>query len=123
MNDLVKQIIQDVCYIGVTTIFGVASFYFKKFIDSHKDLIEKQQEALKQQIGDAQYNKDVEIAKMMIYKVEELAKEYNWESTIKHSKATEFISAKTDLSSGDIYDIIKSTIGELNKNKQAIVEK
>lgn len=113
MNDLVKQIIQDACYIGVTTIFGVASFYFKKFLDLHRSLIEKQKEALKQEIGNEQYKKDVDIAKRTILAVEQMGKEFNWESAVKHSKATEIITAKTGLSSGDIYDIIKSVCTEI----------
>lgn len=117
MNDLVKQIIQDICYIGVTTIFGVASFYFKKFLDSHRSLIDKQKEALKQQIGNEQYRKDVDIAKRSVLAVEQMGKEFNWEGAIKHSKATEIITQKTGLSSGDIYDIIKSVCGEINLKK------
>ncbi|MBC2580600.1 hypothetical protein [Clostridium sp. DJ247] len=87
MNDLLKQIIADVCYIGVTTIAGIATYYGKKFIDSKQDLIEKQKEALKQQIGDAQYKKDVDTAKRIV-------------------------------SSGDIFDIIKSVVADMNKDKE-----
>lgn len=118
MNDILKQIIADVCYIGVTTIVGIATYYGKKFIDSKKDLIEKQKEALKQQIGDAQYNKDVNTAKRIVKAVEQMGKEYNWEGAVKHSKAVEKITTQTGLSSGDIFDIIKSVVGELNKDKE-----
>lgn len=118
MNDILKQIIVDVCYIGVTTIAGIATYYGKKFIDSKQELIEKQKEALKQQIGDAQYNKDVDTAKRIVMSVEQMGKEFNWEGAIKHSKAVEKISAVTGLSSGDILDIIKATVGELDKDKE-----
>lgn len=117
MSVILSQIIIDIIYLLITIIGGIATYYVKKFIDSKQDLIDKQKEALKQKLGDEQYNKDLETAKMMIFKVEELAKEYNWESAVKHSKATEFISAKTSLSSGDIYDIIKATCAALKTNK------
>lgn len=117
MNEITKQIIIDTCYIGATTIFGILSYYGKKFMDAHNGLIEKQQEALKQQLGDAQYNKDVDTAKRIVMAVEQMGKEYNWEGAVKHSKAVEKITVATGLSSGDIFDIIKSVVGELNKNK------
>ena len=112
MIDIAKEIITDVCYVGVTTIAGIATYYGKKFIDSKQGLIEKQKEALKKQIGDAQYNKDVDIAKRTILAIEQ-------EGAMKHSKATEIITQKTGLSSGDIYDIIKSVCAEINLNKKA----
>lgn len=114
MIDTIKEIIIDVCYIGVTTIAGIATYYGKKFIDSKQGLIQKQQETLKQQIGDAQYKKDIEIAQRTVFAVEQMGKEYDWEGAVKHSKATEIISQKTGLSSGDIYDIIKSVVSEIN---------
>lgn len=118
IGELTKQIIANVCYIGVTTIIGIATYYGKKFIDSKQGLIDKQQESLKQQIGDAQYQKDVGIAKRIVLAVEQEGKEFDWEGALKHSKATELISQKTGLSSGDIYDIIKSVVGEINLNKK-----
>lgn len=121
MIDIAKTIIENVCYVGVTTIAGIATYYGKKFIDSKQGLIQKQQEALKQQIGDAQYQKDIDVAKRTIFAVEQEGKEFNWESEIKHSKATEIISQKTGLSSGDIYDIIKSTVAKINLNKKSSV--
>lgn len=118
MNDVLKQIIVDVCYIGLTTIAGIATYYGKKFINSKQELIEKQKEALKQELGVAQYNKDIDTAKRIVMAVEQMGKEYNWEGTVKHSKAVEKITAQTGLSSGDIFDIIKSVVGELNKDKE-----
>ncbi|MEY8001220.1 hypothetical protein AB8U03_13645 [Clostridium sp. Mt-5] len=122
MIDLAKEIITDVCYIGVTTIAGIATYYGKKFIDSKQGLIDKQQEALKQQIGDAQYQKDVDIAKRTVLAIEQEGKEFNWEGALKHSKATEIISRKTGLSSGDIYDIIKSVVSEINLDKKSLTQ-
>ncbi|MBC2579679.1 hypothetical protein [Clostridium sp. DJ247] len=121
MNDLLKQIIVDVCYIGVTTIAGIATYYGKKFIDSKQNFIEKQKEVLKQQLGDAQYKKDVDTAKRIVMAVEQMAREHNWEGAVKHSKAVEKITAQTGLSSGDIFDIIKSVVGELNKDKEKTI--
>jgi hypothetical protein len=118
MNEVTKQIIIDICYIGATTIFGLVSYYGKKFMDNHNALIEKQQEALKQQVGDAQYKKDVDTANRIVMAVEQMGKEYNWEGAVKHSKAVEKITAQTGLSSGDIFDIIKSVVGEMNKDKE-----
>lgn len=46
MNDFIKQIIQDVCYIGATTILGLASFYLKQFLATHKKFIAKQEKVL-----------------------------------------------------------------------------
>lgn len=95
INDILKNVIQDICYVGVTTIAGMATYYGKKFIDSKQDLIGRQK-ALKQQLGDAQYNKDVDTAKRIIMAVEQMGKEYNWEGAVKHSKATEIITQKRD---------------------------
>jgi hypothetical protein len=117
MNDVLKQIIVDVCYIGLTTIAGIATYYGKKFIDSKQNLIVQQQEALKQQLGDVQYNKDVDTAKRIVMAVEQMGKEYNWEGAVKHSKAVEKITAQTGLSSGDIFDIIKSVVAKINQGK------
>lgn len=55
---------------------------------------------------------------MIVKKVQEEASTYNWDNEIKHSKATEYISAKTGLSSEDIYDIIKVTVSEIKAGKQ-----
>lgn len=117
MSILLSQIIINVIYILLTVIAGIATYYGKKFIDSKQGLIEKQKEALKQQLGDAQYNKDVDIAKRTVLAVQEMGKEFNWEGAVKHSKATEIITQKTGLSSGDIYDIIKSVCAEINLKK------
>lgn len=119
INDILKNVIQDICYVGVTTIAGMATYYGKKFIDSKQDLIGRQKEALKQQLGDAQYNKDVDTAKRIIMAVEQMGKEYNWEGAVKHSKATEIITQKTGLSSGDIFDIIKATVSSINLDKKS----
>ncbi|MFL0196712.1 hypothetical protein ACJDU8_14270 [Clostridium sp. WILCCON 0269] len=118
INDILKNTIQDICYIGVTTIAGIATYYGKKSIGSKQELIGKQKEALKQQLGDAQYNKDVDTAKRIIMAVEQMGKEYNWEGAIKHSKVVEKITTQTGLSAGDIFDIIKATVSEIGKDKK-----
>lgn len=117
MSVILSQIIVDIIYLLITIIGGIATYYVKKFIDSKQDLIDKQKEALKQKLGDEQYNKDLDIAERVVLAVEQMGKEFNWEGAVKHSKATEIITQKTGLSSGDIYDIIKSVCYKINLKK------
>ncbi|XOQ58323.1 MAG: hypothetical protein ACFWUI_01205 [Clostridium sp.] len=51
----------------------------------------------------------------MVKTVEQLGKEFNWEGAVKHSKVLELIEGKTGLSDDEIYNIIKSTVLEVNQ--------
>ncbi len=54
---------------------------------------------------------------IIVMAIEQMGREYNWEGTVKHSKAVEKITTQTGLNSGEIFDIIKSVIGKMNENK------
>ncbi|WPC42982.1 hypothetical protein [Clostridium sp. JS66] len=113
MDNLIKEIISDSCYLIITTIFGIIAYQVRLFQIKHADFLKVQEESLKQQLGDEQYKKDKEIAEMLVLKVEELGKQYNWQGEEKYNKAVEFISNKTGLDSTDIYDIVKSTVTKI----------
>jgi hypothetical protein len=114
---LVNQIIPQICYVIIATVAGIVTYEVKKFLVAKHELIEKQKQELIQKIGIDKYNQDIEIAKGVIMAVEQMGREYNWEGIIKHAKATELISQKTGLNSEDIFNIIKATVAELNKEK------
>lgn len=118
MERIVSDIISNVCYIAVTTIGGLISYHVKKYLESKKSAIEKQEQLLMEQLGQAQYNRNKELAIQCIYAVEQMGKEFNWEGAIKHSQATKMITDKTNLTEDEIFSIIKSVVGEMNKNKQ-----
>lgn len=113
----VNQIIPQLLYIVITAIIGVISYYVKQALDAHKDYIDIQKQQIIQKIGENAYNQDLAIAKQIILAVEQMGREFNWQSEMKHSKATEMIVKKTGLSEEEIYNIIKATVGEFNNNK------
>ena len=119
-NLIFDKIIADTCYLGVTLIFGVTSFYIKKFLNSKKDFLEHEKNILKEKLGIEQYKKDVSIAKNIVLSIEEIAKSYDWKGAIKHSNAVELIKKKTNLKDDDIDMIIKSVVAGLNKGKPKI---
>lgn len=114
---LLNQFIPEVLGFFLTIIAGVITYYIKKFFNEHKSLIEYQKQQLIQKIGIDKYNHDIDVAKGLILSVEGMGKDFNWEGTIKHSKATELISQKTGLSDDEIYNVIKATIAEWNKDR------
>ncbi|AGK95643.1 hypothetical protein [Clostridium pasteurianum] len=111
---VINEIIIPVIGAGVVTVLEVGRRQLKAFLDAHKDLIEKQKEALIQTIGIDQYNKDVAIVKNAVFAAEQLGKEFNWEGAIKHSKVLGLISGKTGLTDEEIYNIIKAAVLEVN---------
>lgn len=113
----VNQVIPQLLYIVITTILGIISYYVKKVLDANKAYIEVQKQQIIQKIGKDAYNQDIAIAKQIILAVEQMGREFNWQSEVKHSKATEMISKQTGLSQDEIYNIIKATVGEFNNNK------
>jgi hypothetical protein len=112
-KELLIQIIASVLSITVTTLLGILSFYIKKYLASKQTILEYQKQQLINKIGYENYTHDIKLAEGIIHSVEQLGKEYNWESMIKHAHATELISEKTQLSPEDIFNIIKATVGEI----------
>ena len=89
----------------------------KKWWDKNEELLETEKQHLIQAIGIDKYNQDIDTAKMIIQSIEEQARNYNWESTLKHAKATELITKFTGLTSEQIFNVIKATVNEWNSNK------
>lgn len=120
MKELViNQIVIPVLVMIIGTILEVARRQIKAYLDSKQELIDKQKEALKQTMGVEQYNIDKQIVIDTVKAVEQLGKEFNWEGTLKHCKVLELIEGKTGLSDEEIYNIIKATVLEVNKNKNS----
>lgn len=125
MRDLLlNKIIPDLLYTIVTILIGLVTYYFKKFLAEHKNFLDVQRQQLIQKIGIDKYNQDVAAVKEAVKTVEQLGKEFDWESTIKHSKVLELIEGKTGLTSDEIYNIIKATVLEVNKpkNNNAVIQ-
>lgn len=118
MRDIIiNQIIVPILVALIGTILEAARRQIKTYLDSKKELIDKQKEALKQSMGIERYNHDVEIVKQAVHTVEQLAKEFNWTGAIKHTKVLEMVSGKTGLSEQEIINIIKATVLNVNKLK------
>ncbi|AGK98019.1 hypothetical protein [Clostridium pasteurianum] len=121
---VINEIIIPIIGAGVVTVLEIGRRQLKNFLDAHKELIEKQKEALEKTIGTEQYNKDVAVVKNTVKAVEQLGKEFNWEGAIKHSKVLELIKGKTGLSDDEIFNIIKGAVLEVNSLKNnSIVQK
>ncbi|ERI89435.1 hypothetical protein HMPREF1982_04707 [Clostridiales bacterium oral taxon 876 str. F0540] len=114
---LINQIIPDVLYLILTTIFGLITYYVKQYLNSQSSMIEVQKQQMIEKIGVERYENDVKIAKQIILAVEQMGREFKWESEIKHTKAVEMISERTGLGTNDIYNIIKATVAEFNKDR------
>lgn len=114
---LINQIIVPILVAVIGATLEVARRNVNAYMNKKADLIEKQKQQVIQKIGIDKYNQDVAMAKGIIMSVEQQAREFNWDGTIKHAKATEMISKVTGLSNDDIFNIIKATVAELNKNK------
>ncbi|AGY78001.1 hypothetical protein [Clostridium autoethanogenum] len=113
MTTLLTTIIPDLGYIVIASLFALISYYVKDFRKKHANFIEEQEKALKEKIGVDQYNMDKSIATDIILRIEEEAKGFNWDSEVKHSKATELISKKTGLDAESIYNLIKATVTKI----------
>ncbi|URZ15814.1 hypothetical protein [Clostridium felsineum] len=114
MKELViNQILIPLLVAVIGTILEVSRRQLKGYLDSKKELIEKQKEALKQSMGIEQYNKDVAIIKQAVATVEQLGKEFNWDGVLKHSKVLEMIRGKTKFTDEEIYNMIKATVLEV----------
>lgn len=113
MDNLIKEIISNACYLIITGLFSLIYYNVKQFLNKHSEFLQKQDKALEQQLGEKEYKRDKEMAEMLVLKVEELGKNYNWNGEEKYNKAVEFISNKTGLDKDDIFDIIKSTVTKI----------
>mgnify|MGYP000877076963 CR=1 FL=1 len=113
LNAILIKFIPDICYFVVMVVSGFVCYQIQKFKKDHGDLINKQEELIKTQIGATQYNLDKSIAESIVLRIEEEAKNFDWDSEIKHSKATELISKKTGLDAETIYGIIKATVTKI----------
>ncbi|AGK95420.1 hypothetical protein [Clostridium pasteurianum] len=118
---VINEIIIPIIGASVVTVLEIGRRQLKAFLDAHKELIEKQKEAVIQTIGTEKYNKDVAIVKNAVFAVEQLGKEFNWEGAIKHSKVLELITGKTGLTDDEIFNIIKGAVLEVNNFKNDIV--
>lgn len=114
---LINQIIVPLIGAVIGKIIEVGRRQVKKYLDIKQELIDMQKEAVKQSMGIEQYNKDKQIVIDTCKTVDQLAKEFDWQGAIKHSKVLELIEDKTGLSDGEIYNIIKGTVLEINKPK------
>lgn len=110
IKTLILQFIPPISYIVITSVIGILSYHTKKYLASKHEMIMYEKQQLIKRIGIENYNKDVKIAKNIIYSIEQIGKEFNWEGTIKHAKATELIALKTSLSKEEIYTLIKATV-------------
>jgi len=127
LKDIIIQILPQVLFSIITIIIGFIAAIAKQWWNAHKSLMEVQKQRMVQTIGIDKYTYDVSIAKLLIHSVEEQARNFNWDSTVKHAKATQLISNGTGLTTDEIYNIIKATVNEFNavkvNNGEAVVEK
>lgn len=115
----INQIVIPALVAGIGTILEIGRRQLKAYLDSKKDLIEKQKEAVKQSMGIEQYNNDKQVVKDAVATVEQIGKEMDWDGALKHSKVLELIKDKTGLSDTEIYNTIKATVLEVNKYKDS----
>lgn len=109
-KEIILEVIPSFMYIIVTLLLSIFTYYIKKYLCEKHSLIEYEKQQLIQKIGFENYSNDINIAKNIINAVEQIGKEYNWEGAIKHAKATELISKKTNLTKDDIFNVIKATV-------------
>lgn len=118
MKELViNQIVIPVLGAIVCTILEIGRRQLRTYLDSKKELIEKQKEALQQSMGIEQYNKDVLIIKQAVATAEQLGKEFDWKNETKHNKVLQMIEGKTGLTDEEIYNILKATVLEVSSLK------
>jgi hypothetical protein len=113
LNDIIIQILPQVLFSIITIIMGFIAAIAKQWWNAHKGFMEVQKQRVVQAIGIEKYASDVGIAKQLINSVEEQARNFDWDSTIKHAMATKLISSGTGLTTDQIYNIIKATVNEL----------
>jgi hypothetical protein len=120
IQSIIIQILPQVLFTIITTIFSFLTILAKNLYNSHKAYLDLQRQQLIQKIGIDKYNQDIVISQYIIHSVEEQARQFNWDSTIKHAKATELISGATGLTAEQIFNTIKATVDLFNQNKKAV---
>lgn len=121
LKDMIIQVLPQILFLIITAIVGFFAAIAKQWWNAHKSMLELQRDQLIQKIGIDKYNQNIAIAQSVIHSVEEQARNFNWDSTIKHAKATELISNATSLTADQIFNIIKATVDEWNANKAKAV--
>lgn len=121
LKDMIIQILPQILFFVITVIVSFITVLLKNWYNANKGLIEAQKQQAIQTIGIDKYNQDVNLAKLFIHSIEEQARKFDWDSIIKHAKATELISNATGLSNDQIYNVIKATVDEWNVNKPKTV--
>lgn len=116
-NLIFSQIIPDTLLFIWTLVFCMLAYNIKTYIKSHKALIDKQKVQLEKSMEEKQYEAEKIKAIEIINAVEQMGKEFSWKGAAKHSRATEIISQDTNLSTEDIFNIIKATVNEFNNKK------
>lgn len=116
-EQIINQIVIPILVALIGTVMELGRREIKKYLNSKKELIEKQKLALQTSMGIQQYNRDKELIKDSVKAVEQLGKEFDWQGALKHSKVLELIENKTSLSSEEIYNIIKAAVFEVNSEK------
>lgn len=120
---LIEQVLTPIIGCIISTLLGIALYYFRQFYNKHKDFLELQRQQLMQKIGIDKYNADIAIVKNAVNAVEQLGKENDWSGTLKHAKALEIIKDRTGLTDDQIYNIIKAAVLEVNCLKSTTVKK
>ncbi|SMC26832.1 hypothetical protein SAMN02745134_02964 [Clostridium acidisoli DSM 12555] len=115
-NLFISEILNYIIVIGIGVLSLFVRRQLKIYTNSKLKLIEIQKEAIKQSMGIAAYNKDRSLVIDIVKTVEQLGKEFNWNDEFKHIKVLQFIEGKTGLSDEEIYNMIKSTVLDINRN-------
>jgi hypothetical protein len=116
-EQIISQIVIPVLGAIVCTILEIGRRQLGTYLDSKKELILKQKEALQQSMGIEQYNKDVSTIKQAVVTVEQLGKEFDWKNETKHNKVLQMIEGKTGLTDEEVYNILKAAVLEVNSLK------
>lgn len=118
INLIFNQIIPDILFLIIAISFCFLVYYIKNYVNIQKELINKQKAELDNVLEKTNYETDKTKAIEIINAIEQMGKEFDWEGIAKHSRATELINQNTNLNTEDIFNIIKATVNEINKNKQ-----
>jgi hypothetical protein len=89
----------------------------KSFYNQFLSVKDTELQHTKELLGQQNYDKAKQIIVDAVYQAEQLGKEMVWDGLTKHSKVSEWVAGKTNLSEEDIFSIIKSTVGYINSHK------
>ncbi|URZ07575.1 phage holin, LLH family [Clostridium felsineum] len=116
-EQIINQIIVPILGVVFNIIIGIIAYYVKQFYNKNKNVIELQENQLKQKIGIDRYNQDIVIIKQAVAAVEQMGKEFNWTGEMKNSKVLALIEGKTGLTDEEIYNVIKAAVLKINTLK------